>query len=304
MMGGDISLNPGPMEPKRKVNKNSRKPICNTIHSIITKCRYRNSRLTRNPNNLIVVQRSKIPSQDNGLFQVCSLNARSLRNKSAAFVDLVSDLKADLFTIFESWLTELDSAVITDLTPPGYSKLIHCPRADRRGGGTALLIWECLNVIKTFSAERSSFEVSEWLINSGSRRLRVIVVYRLGYSVDHPITSSVFFNEFSEYLESILMSNEPLLITGDFNFHMDVLSNPDSIRFNDLLDSVGLIQHVKLPTHIHGHTLDLFITRQPDDIMDSEPLPEIFISDHAVMICKLRLTRPKIKSKHTEYRKL
>ena len=121
--------------------------------------------------------------------------------------------------------------------------------------------------------------MSEWLIIAGSRRLRIIVVYRPGYSVDHPITSIVFFNEFSEYLESILMSNEPLLITGDFNFHMDVLSNPDTICFNDLLDSVGLIQHVKLPTRIPGHTLDLFISRQSDDIMNSEPLPERFISE-------------------------
>ena len=52
----------------------------------------------------------------------------------------MSDLKADLFTVCESWLTELDCAVITDLTPPGCSKLIHCPRADRREGGTALLV--------------------------------------------------------------------------------------------------------------------------------------------------------------------
>ena len=55
-------------------------------------------------------------------------------------MDLVSDLKADLFTVCESWLTELDCAVITDLTPPGCSKLIQCPRADRREGGTALLV--------------------------------------------------------------------------------------------------------------------------------------------------------------------
>ena len=84
MMGGDISLNPGPLELKRKLNKNSRKPSCNTIHSITTKRCYRNSCLIRNRNNLNVAQHSKTPPQDNGLFQVCSLNARSLRNKSAA----------------------------------------------------------------------------------------------------------------------------------------------------------------------------------------------------------------------------
>ena len=92
MMGGDTSLNPGPLELKCKLNKNSRKPSCNTIHSITTKRRYRNSCLTRNPNSLNVVQHSKIPPQDNGLFQVCSLNARSLCNKSAA-----------LWTLWVTW---------------------------------------------------------------------------------------------------------------------------------------------------------------------------------------------------------
>ena len=35
---------------------------------------------------------------------LCLLNARSLRNKSASFVDLVCDSKADLFAVSETWL--------------------------------------------------------------------------------------------------------------------------------------------------------------------------------------------------------
>ena len=35
--------------------------------------------------------------------------------------------------------------------------------------------------------------------------------------------------------------------------------------FRDLLDAMGLVQHVKQPTNIHGHTLDLVIIRQSDD---------------------------------------
>ena len=51
------------------------------------------------------------------------------------------------------------------------------------------------------------------------------------------------------------MCNELLLICGDFSIHMDVPSDADTIRLNDLLNSMGLVQHVKRPTHIHGHTL-------------------------------------------------
>ena len=42
---------------------------------------------------------------------------------------------------------------------------------------------------------------------------------------------------------------------------MDISNDVDAINFLDLLDSVGLQQHIKKPTHVHGHTLDLVITR-------------------------------------------
>ena len=83
-----------------------------------------------------------------------------------------------MFTICESWLNDLDSSILSELTLPGYSKLYHCPRADRRGGWTALLYRDDLDVNKVFSAERSSFEVSEWLAVFRSVRLRVVIVYR------------------------------------------------------------------------------------------------------------------------------
>ena len=90
-------------------------------------------------------------------------------------MDLVCDLRAELFTICQSWLHDLDSAILSELTLPGYSKLCHCPRADRRGGGTALLYWDGLSVNKVFSTERSSFEVSEWLLVFGSVCLCVVI---------------------------------------------------------------------------------------------------------------------------------
>ena len=263
----------------------------------------RTTRTTRNTGNLTTIHCVPNKTSDHQL-TVCTLNARSLRNKSAAFVELVCDVKMDLVTICESWLKPHHSAVLSELTPPGYKTLAHCPRIGRGGGGTALLYREGIDVVNVFSEEKSSYEVSEWLVSLGSTRLRTIIVYRPPYSVDHPITASVFLREFANYLESIVMSQEQLLITGDFNFHMDVPMDPDTIHFKDLLDSMGLVQHVKRPTHIHGHTLDLIITRQSDDIVADEPLPERFISDHAAVICKLRTVRPVTEVKHAEYRKL
>ena len=117
----------------------------------------------------------------------------------------------------------------------------------------------------------SSFEVSEWLVDVRSTRLRIVIIYRPPSSPVHPVSISTFFVEFSDYLESVVMSNEPLVLLGDFNIHVDVPTDMDAIQFRDLLDSMGLQQHVKRPTHIHGHTLDLLINRQSDVIIAKEP---------------------------------
>ena len=87
----------------------------------------------------------------------CLLNARSLRNISASFCDYVQDCKADIFAITETWLTQNDAAVCKEITPNRY-RLFHCPRTDRRGGGTALLCRESLNVRRLSTGEKISFE--------------------------------------------------------------------------------------------------------------------------------------------------
>ena len=134
-----LNLIPGPTGDQSTIH----------AHCSVTRRRVPLSTRTRNHSNLNTVKRAPttkhfntpiLEQQDNRAFQVCSLNARSLRNKSTAFVDLVCDLRAELFTICESWLHDLDSAILSQLTLPGYSKLCHCPRADRRlldEGGSA-----------------------------------------------------------------------------------------------------------------------------------------------------------------------
>ena len=61
------------------------------------------------------------------------------------------------------------------------------------------------------------------------------------------------------------MSNEQLLITGDFNIHVDITDDSDALKLFDLLESLGLRQHV------HGHTLDLIITRYSDQVVQDSP---------------------------------
>lgn len=100
-------------------------------------------------------------------------------------------------------------------------------------------------------------------------------------------------------MESVISSKEQLLITGDLNSHIDIVDNPDTIKFADLLESFCLQQHVTLPTHVHGHTLDLIRSHCSESIIKSSPLACRFISDHASIICNLIPAEPKSKSSPT-----
>lgn len=185
----DISQNPGPAGRNFGLQRNGR-----ALHT--------NS---RNVQNLIKVHFS---TQLNGWHQqqllLCSMNARSIRNKTSDIFELICDSKPDIVAITETWLTTMDSAVKVEVCPEGY-KIVDHPRTGRRGGGTALIYSDSFSVKKADAGQKDSFEFSEWLVTSSSHNVRVVIVYRPPYSVDHRVPCSVFIAEFSEYMESIAL---------------------------------------------------------------------------------------------------
>ena len=185
----------------------------------------------------------------------CNLNTRSIKNKSADFVCYVKSCAADIFAITETWFTDMDCAHRAEATPPGY-KLYDHPRSGRMGGGTALMCREGLTITKVAAGEQRSFEFSEWVIlGQGSRKVRIVIVYRLQYSPNHPVSTGVFFEEFSDYLESLILSSEPLLITGDFNIHVNVAGDPNRLKLLELLETMrvcdSMLQHQRTSQVIH-----------------------------------------------------
>ena len=188
-------------------------------------------------------------------------------------------------------------------THEGYKMLDH-PRVSRStGGGTGLLFRDTLCVSKLSAGEKSSFELSEWLVTSGSYRLRAVIIYRVPYSAVHSVSTNAFFAEFSDYMESIILAPEKLVIMGDFNIHVDVAGDKDASKLQDLFESLGLQQHVKGATHIHGHTLDLIVTRQSQSVISMPQVDRLF-SDHFAVTCGLQMPKPATSVKKHNYRNL
>ena len=248
-------------------------------------------------------RKSHFSDRETGL-HFCCVNARSLRNKIEAVTDHIVNENIDICIFTETWLKDWDTTTIAGLSPTGY-EFRNFPRpSDRRAGGTGVMFKNSLNVNLSDGNEKQSFEFSEWSVRCRQQVINVVSLYRPPYSVDHPITSRVFFEEFSAYLEDIVMTPGILLITGDFNFHVDCPSDNDAKNFADILQTYGLKQHVHVPTHISGHTLDLIITRSNNDLTVSSPTASVILSDHFFVECNLNIPRPSSIVKETVYRKL
>ena len=82
-----------------------------------------------------------------------------------------------------------------------------------------------------------------------------------------------FFDEFQDLLENIISLHDNLYILGDFNLHGNNLhgnnSNGNTNKFNKILTCFDLKQHVNFPTHVHGHWLDLLITKRISNCIKS-----------------------------------
>ena len=293
LLVGDLvfKLNPGPTETGEPLPISHSRPSGSFVRS-------------RNPSNLVTVNRVPFNRNGNQVLSPCFLNSRSVGNKTAVIFDYVCDCKLDLVAITETWLGDHDAAVRAELCPDGYKLLDH-GRDGRRGGGTALIFRDSLSVKKVDAGAKVSFEFSEWTVQSVSHDFRVVILYRSQADPDvRKIPISTFFSEFSDYLETVVLCKEHLLIGGDFNIHVDVPEDSDSIKLLDLLESFSLCQHVVGPTHILGHTLDLVITRQSDQIIRSTPLVDRYFSDHASILCVLQSVKPSLTTKTVSYRKI
>lgn len=81
-----------------------------------------------------------------------------------------------------------------------------------------------------------------------------------------------FFQNFADYLSS--------LVTGDIDIHVHVVGDPDRAKFLELNETVGLQQDVIAPTYESGHTLDLIISRQCENLVKTTPVSDYHITDH------------------------
>ena len=83
----------------------------------------------------------------------------------------------------------------------------------------------------------------------------------------------------------------------DFNIHVDTTSS-DSTKFLNCLESCNITQHVRTPTHLYGHILDLVLTPTELTVVSSVRVGGFF-SDHTTVHGRLDLVSPSAPKSNT-----
>ena len=100
-----------------------------------------------------------------------------------------------------------------------------------------------------------------------------------------------FLLEFADFLSSLAVNSDKVVIVGDFNIHMDSEGDPLRSAFLSITESIGFDQHIHQSTHSHNHTLDLVLTHNTEIanivVMPKNPV----LSDHYFITFQLSQVR-------------
>ena len=179
--------------------------------------------------------------EDNGNFKIYSLNCRSLKKH---FPDIISDdilMKSDVICLQETWLD--DDTLRGDLDIANYE--LHL---NSQGKGKGIAIYFKKETLRhQIDIKEENLQLSKFT----SDVIELVVLYR-SQNGDH--------KHLTQILETLLDSEKPLFVVGDFNFcFMGNSSNPTKKYFHENLFE----QLVQEPTHIEGNLLDHAYMRDP-----------------------------------------
>lgn len=199
--------------------------------------------------------------------------------------EVISDQNFDFLCLTETWHKQNDWFWLNQLAISG-NGLLEKAHASGRGGGLAVVYRLAYNVVLPAFI---TFECLAFKLVSAVPVVAVLV-YR------PPKHNTSFLNELSDLLTFLRSNHDRILLSGEFNIHVDSQSCSLSRELLSLLDCLGFTQHVNAPSHNRGHILDLVITTS---LSVNLLALDLTISDHLAVLFNLDLPVPAVKVKHT-----
>ena len=174
---------------------------------------------------------------------------------------MLNEKKLPMFQLLgnSNFTTICAQCLIIIILPPGF-KIISKPRCDGRQGGGIALIYKENYTINDHKINTNSqyMEISAFDLWIQDRVIDPLVIYR------YPNTSVVSFcNDLADILgNNIHTLKGHYILTGDFNIHTEDVQDNDTGTFNDMLNSLGMINHISFLMYKQWHNLNLFIKEE------------------------------------------
>ena len=234
------------------------------------------------------------------------MNTRSVKNKQLQIIEIVELQNIDFIMLTETWLknTDEDKAWVntSDLNNNSL-RLDKVNRMKRQGGGIALLHKKEYNMTKVETdLQLDTIEHRVWSTTIRNKKLTLVGIYHppIGSSKDN--THTKFLNEVSKLTQLLITKFTNLVLLGDFNIHTQNTESADSIAYNDMMEALGLTQHIEKPTHRLGNTLDLIYTESLDRVRVIHSFIGNFISDHRMVGIEIEIKKQLEKHQSTMHR--
>ena len=215
-------------------------------------------------------------------------NLQTLKEKSTLINAHILEKKLDIMCLVETWHQPGVFSSLNKACPPGYKYLERARSSGGKGGGLAVLYRNDLDLSPLPLPTLSSFECLGFKCKPPSS-LTAFLIYR------PPKPNSLFIPELHDLLSTLCFTSTNTLILGDLNLHVDIPSSPPAAELLHLLDSLQLTQHVHVPTHDRGHTLDLVISKP--GLVSNLLVYDMGVSDHRVISMELPCPFPHTKPK-------
>ena len=114
-------------------------------------------------------------------------------------------------------------------------------------------------------------EHADYYVTARFVTFRLGVVYRPPPSKRNGFINSVFFDQWSAFLDAVMLDSPDIVIFSNLNFHLNIVSDPDALHFSETLADHGMTQLVTDATHSKGHLLDVAIVRNHSSIVTTRP---------------------------------
>ena len=177
-----------------------------------------------------------------------------------------------------------------------------------KGGGIAFVIKDFLKpyvaTTSSFPIQHPCFETAQLTLTYNKQLTNLFCIYHPPPNKKNKFSDSMFFDQFSNFLEHSDSLPGKTLLMGDFNFHFENVENNNSRKLQDIIDMFNLTQSISEPTHNQGHLLDLVFSKPAQwyTTLISTKTHHGLTSDHTAILCKLDVSVPVQKPETFSYR--